>query len=368
MDAGCAGFGVTTADDFAGVAVTLSERDRAGLSGRRRFTYKDPERASDVRRSFAWARSIVAVSWAYLPEGGSPGGEEPGTGRVARFATADHYTGLRRAAGEVRAALAGSGHRGEVLIDDDRLVDRAAAVRAGIVWWGKSTMALDPRHGPWLLLGSIVTDADLEADPPMRRDCGSCVSCMPACPTGAIVAPGVLDASRCLAHWLQTAGSFPEELRVPLGDRVYGCDDCLDACPPGHKQLTTDLPIRGRVDLLGLLAADDETLLARYDHFYMPGRRPRILRRNAILALGNSWHGQADGPDKSEAIATLAVILGGDDPVLRSHAAWALGRIGGDMAGRRLSERRGDEPEPDVLDEIDRALAEVYPSYESGDD
>ncbi|MGA9595350.1 MAG: hypothetical protein WBV06_04285, partial [Acidimicrobiia bacterium] len=150
MDAGCAGFGVTTADGFVGVADTLSERDREGLSGRRRFTYKDPERASDVRRSFSWARSIVAVSWAYLPAGGSPGSDEPGTGRVARFATADHYTGLRRAAGEVRAALAGSGHRGEVLIDDDRLVDRAAAVRAGIVWWGKSTMALDPRHGPWL--------------------------------------------------------------------------------------------------------------------------------------------------------------------------------------------------------------------------
>lgn len=374
-DAGCAGFGVTTADEFAGVAATLSERDRAGLSGRRRFTYKNPERASDVRRSFPWARSIIALSWAYLPAGGSPGAAEPGTGRVARFATTDqhtgttdHYTGLRRAADRVRTALLQTGRRAEVLIDDDGLVDRAAAVRAGIAWWGKSTMALDPRNGPWLLLGSIVTDAELEADPPMRRDCGSCDACLPACPTGAIVAPGVLDASRCLAHWLQTAGSFPHPLRVPLSDRVYGCDDCLDACPPGHKQLTPGLPVRGRVDLLGLLAADDEALLARYGHFYLPGRRPRILRRNAILALGNSWHDRPDGPGRRDAIVALAGFLRDGDPILRSHAAWALGRIGGDVAQGYLLDRQEVEDDPDVLREIDQALARVYPSRERGSD
>jgi epoxyqueuosine reductase len=358
-EAGCAGFGVTTAEEFDTVAATLSYRDRLGLSGRRRFTYKDPERAADVRRSFPWAHSIVALSWAYLPASGSPGEAEPGTGRVARFATTDHYTELRRAARAIRSALVESGRRAEILIDDDRLVDRAAAVRAGIVWWGKSTMTLDPRHGPWLLLGSVVTNAELDPDQPMRRDCGSCDACLPSCPTGAIVAPGVLDASRCLAHWLQTAGSFPHELRVALGDRVYGCDDCLEACPPGHKQLTADLPGRGRIDLIGLLKANDATLLASYGHFYLPGRRPRILRRNAILALGNSWHGRADGSGKAEAIAALAGFLVGSDPILRAHAAWALGRIGGDEARSHLLRSLPEEADPAVVDEIDRVL-QVY--------
>jgi epoxyqueuosine reductase len=365
-DAGCAGFGVTTAAEFAEVAATLRERDDAGLSGRRRFTYKNPEQAADVRRSFPWARSIIALSWAYLPEAGSPGSARRGEGRIARFASADHYEGLRAAATQVQTVLADSGHHAEVLVDNDRLVDRAAAVRAGIVWWGKSTMALDPRHGPWLLLGSIVTDAKLECDAPMVRDCGTCDACIPACPTGAIIAPGVLDANRCLAHWLQTAGVFPRELRIPLGDRVYGCDDCLDACPPGHKQLEMPLEIRGRIDLLELLAADDDTLLKRFDHFYLPGRRPRILRRNAILALGNSWHAGADSAGKSAAVAVLAGYLAGSEETLRLHAAWALGRIGGDDAGRHLEKRRLHEQAPGVLIEIDQAL-EVYASPRGND-
>lgn len=355
--AGCAGFGVTEAFEFGGVADLLRGRDEAGLSGRRRFTYKDPERAGDVRRSFPWARSVVALSWPYLPEAGTPGPGSPGTGRVARFATEDHYEGLRRAAAGVAGVLGDAGHRAEVLIDDDRLVDRAAAVRAGIGWWGKSTMVLDPRHGPWLLLGSVVTDAAMHPDAPMRRDCGTCDACLPACPTRAIVAPGVLDASRCLAHWLQTAGVFPKNLRVPLGDRIYGCDDCLDACPPGHKELGATLPLRGRVDLLDLLAADDATLLERFRHFYLPGRRPRILRRNAIIALGNSRRGPA--PGSAAAVATLAGYLDDSDEILRLHAAWALGRIGGDSARRHLEARRTQETVQAVIEEIDSAL-EVY--------
>jgi epoxyqueuosine reductase len=362
LDAGAAGFGVTTAEEFDGVADTLKDRVTTGLAGRTRFTYKDPERAADVGVSFPWANSIVALSWAYLPEAGSPGAGAAGEGRVARFATKDHYTGLRHVAGTLRRELAGVGHRAEVLIDDDRLVDRAAAVRAGVVWWGKSSMALDPKHGPWLLLGSVVTDAVLEPDHPMLRDCGTCDACIPACPTGAIIAPGVLDANRCLAHWLQTAGVFPEALRIPLGDRVYGCDDCLDACPPGHKQLSRGLSIQGRVDLVGLLTTDDEALLGRFDHFYLPGRRPRILRRNAIIALGNSWHDRPDGDEKSKAIDLLGSYLSHSEEVLRIHAAWALGRIGGDESEQHLRARQVNEPVTEVLAEIERALEQVYAS------
>ncbi len=358
IDMGCSGFGVTRADEFAGVAETLHERNRSGRSGRVRFTFKDPDLAADVTRSFPWAESLITVSWPYLPEAGTPGPPDPGTGRIARFATEDHYVGLRRAATALRDRLVGAGHRATVLVDDDRLVDRAAAVRAGIAWWGKSTMVLDPRNGPWFLVGSVVTDVALEPDAPMRRDCGTCDACIPACPTGAIVAPGVLDANRCLAHWLQTAGVFPRELRIPLGDRIYGCDDCLDACPPGSKRLEGVRTGVGRVDLFALLAAGDDALLERFDHFYIPRRRSRILRRNAILALANSVAASsADPPVRERALDVLGNFLNGDDEQLRLHSAWAIGRIDGDEALTLLTTRLGVERNPAVRAEIETALA-----------
>ncbi len=358
IDMGCAGFGVTHAEEFAGVAETMHERNRSGRSGRVRFTFKDPDVAADVKKSLPWARSLVTVSWSYLPAAGAPGSPHPGTGRIARFATEDHYVGLRRAAAALQGELVAAGYSADVLVDDDRLVDRAAAVRAGIAWWGKSTMVLDPRNGPWFLIGSVVTDADLEPDTPMRRDCGTCDACIPACPTDAIVAPGVLDANRCLAHWLQTAGVFPHELRVPLGDRIYGCDDCLDACPPGHKRLERVLAGVGRVDLFELLAAEDSALLDRFDHFYIPRRRPRILRRNAILALANSVAASPpDPPVRLRALSVLRGYLNGADEQLRLHSAWAIGRIGGDEAEAMLTTRLGVERIPAVRVEIEAALA-----------
>lgn len=357
MDSGCAGFGITGAEAFSGVAEQITNRNETGFSGRIRFTFKSPEQAADVRRSFPWASSIAVLSWSYMPEAGSPGAPVPGTGRIARFATSDHYVGLRGAAAAVAAELRNAGHTAEVLVDDDRLVDRAAAVRAGIAWWGKSTMVLDPRHGPWLLLGSVVTDARLAEDAPMRRDCGSCDACIPACPTGAIVAPGLLDARLCLAHWLQTAGVFPRELRVPLGDRVYGCDDCLDACPPGGKRVAEAERVEGRVDLIELLATSDDELLDRYSHFYMPRRRPRILRRNAILALGNTHAGRGGNPSASQAIAVLAGYLADPDEQLRLHSAWSLGRIGGRKAIGLLEQRQHVERVPAVSSELAEALA-----------
>ena len=357
-DHGCAGFGVTTADEFSGVAETLRNRDEAGLSGRRRFTYKNPDLASDVRRSFPWAERLVVVSWSYLPEAGSPGPQRVGTGRIARFATQDNYIPLRQLLSALATTLTTEGHQAEVLVDDDRLVDRAAAVRAGVAWWGKSTMVLDPRHGPWLLLGAVVTDATLPVDRPMARDCGSCSACIPACPTGAIVAPGVLDASRCLAHWLQTGGVFPRELRVALGDRIYGCDDCLDSCPPGHKQLASDLNDTGRVDLLEMLATDDESLLNRYTHFYIPGRHARVLRRNAIIALANTVADAGESVDPGFLDAVLDILgdyVAGPSEQLRLHAAWALGRIGGTQAAQILGDQKKRERVASVREEIDLA-------------
>ena len=361
--AGCSGFGVTTAEPFPEVAATIAERRDSGLSGRLRFTFKDPNLATDVSRSFPWADRLVVVSWPYMPAAGNPIPAAAGTARIARFAAEDHYEGLRTVLDEIAGVLRGNGWRAEVLVDDDRLVDRAAAVRAGVGWWGKSTMVLDPRHGPWLLLGSVATNADLETTAPMKRDCGTCDACLPACPTGAIIAPGVLDASLCIAHWTQMAGVIPIAVRQAMGDRVYGCDDCLDACPPGIKRVSEAERGPGRVDIEELLAADDVALLAAYSHFYLPRRNPRYLRRNALVALGNSTAeavaaGAAGRADIERSLIVLAGYLGHPDDIFRLHAAWAIARIGGNSARQLLDYQLQRERSAEVGDEIRMALGD----------
>lgn len=321
--------GVCTVEPFEDVRRSLEHRKSAGLSDRLGFTFTDPRRSTDIRVSFPWAERLVVGARSYLPEAGSPGPIDPGTGRIARFSTDDHYAPLRAALEEVASQLRTAGHLSEVLVDDNRLVDRAAAVRAGIGWWGKNSMVLTHQFGPWILLGTIVTSARLEPSVPDARSCGSCAACIPACPTGALVAPGVLDARRCIAALLQQRGSLPLELREAVGDRIYGCDDCLDACPPGIRALESATVVRGRVDLTDLLAMSDTELDEEFARFYVPGRKMRFVRRNILVALGNTG-----GPGSLEAVSTQ---LNSDDAMLVEHAIWAIGRIGGRDAIDRLS-------------------------------
>ena len=359
---GCAGLGVTTAAEFEGVAATLLQRRDTGMAGKLGFTYKDPVRAAAVRQSFPWAQSIVVVSWPYMPDAGDPGPGSATTGRVARFAAEDQYRGLRAVLATLEEHLLTEEWRAVSIVDDDRLVDRAAAVRAGVAWWGKSSMVLDPRYGPWLLIGSVVTDALLDRTGPMTRDCGTCTACLPACPTGAIVAPGVLDASLCLAYWTQAPGVIPRNLRTAMSDRVYGCDDCLAACPPGHKVMTSGEVGSGRVDLLQFLAMDDASLRAAHGNFYIPKNQPRFLRRNALVALGNATaEASAAGSTANIAdnLAVLAGYLGNPDEIYRVHAAWAIGRIGGATAIHILRRQLAIERAASVVEELRIALEEL---------
>lgn len=346
LEHGLVGYGVASAEPFPAVRAEMERRREAGLSASMGFTYRDPDVATDVRRSYPWAQRLVTVAHAYVPSAGDPGPGLPGTGRIARFATEDHYRPLAAGLERLAEILGGEGHRAAVLMDDGRLVDRAAAVRAGVGWWGRSTMVLANRHGPWMLVGSVATDAPLPCSTPMQRDCGTCTACLPACPTGALE-DGVLDARRCLAHLLQAPGSIPLEHRVAAGDRFYGCDDCLEACPPGRRaaaQGSSD----GRVDLIEILGAADRTLVTRFAHFYIPRRHPRYLRRNALVALGNSGG--------AGAVAVAAGYLGHPDPLLRSHAAWALGRLGGPGAAAALAAAEALEGDGEVIAEIRTAL------------
>ncbi len=319
LKAGADRIGVTGADPFTDTRDTIERRKRDDLHGGLTFTFNHPERATDVRVSFPWAERLFAVGRTYLPEAGSPDPDRPGTARIARFAVDDFYGPLREPLEVVAGSLRDAGFRAEVLVDDNRLVDRAAAVRAGVGWWGKNTMVLAPGQGPWMLLGSVVTDADIAVTSPMTRDCGTCSACIPACPTGALVAPGVLDARRCLAALAQLPGAIPEEFRDAMGDRLYGCDDCLDACPPGVRLLQRSGEHRGQVDIAWVLNAEDDELLEAFDRFYLPRRRPGVLRRNALVAAGNSG--------RRDLIEVVRPYTEHEDPILVEHARWAFERL-----------------------------------------
>ena len=329
--AGLDAVGVAPAEPFAATRHALQERKQAGLHGGMHFTYGDPARSTDPGRVLGGARALVVGARSYRRAEPEPPPPSHGpVGRVARYSWDDPYEPLRAALGMVAAGLEAAGWRAAVVADDNALVDREAAYRAGLGWYGKNTNLLLPGRGSWFVLGSVVTDAPLPpAAAPVGDGCGSCARCLPACPTGALVAPGVLDARRCLAWLLEAPGSFPLEHREALGDRVYGCDDCQEVCPPNRAADRASPPPPARpgdeawVALVGLLETDDAALLERYGRWYVPRRQARYLRRNALVALGNVGDGRSPA-----VVRVLRSAVASDDPIVREHGEWAAHRLG----------------------------------------
>lgn len=343
-DAGADTFGVTQATPFTEAREELEKRRESGLAGPLHFTYDDPGTASDICETYPWARSIIVVGCNYLPHAHGP---SPTGGLVARFATDDHYARLRAVTSALGKRLATNGARSAEMIDDNRLVDRAAATRAGLGWIGKSTMVLSPGHGPWMLLGSVVTDAILEPTPSMRRTCGTCVACIPACPTGAITDAG-LDGGKCIATWLQTAGAIPLWVRPLIERRIYGCDDCLTSCPPGFPALSRQDDEVGDFPFVELLAAEDDHLLDRFSHWYVPGREARFIRRNVLVAAGNSR--------EADAVPGIIEHFDHRSSLVRGHAYWALARSVGIQSWETLRDAYENETVADARSELENAL------------
>ena len=321
---------VATAEPFVEVRAILEDRKAAGLHGGMAFTYNKPARSTDPSLALPDAQALVVGARSYLVGDGA-GGERsetlpPLAARIARYAWDDHYALLTTALTKVAAALRDAGWRARVLVDDNALVDRAAAHRAGIGWWGKNANLLLPRVGSWYVLGSVLTDAPLAASAdPVEDLCGTCTRCLDGCPTGAITAPGVVDARRCLSWLLQAQGPFPREHRVALGDRIYGCDECQEVCPPNRRAPAR--PAHGEerrsAPLLDLLHDDDAVVLRWAERWYIPRREVRYVRRNALVVLGNV----ADPRDGAVEEA-LVRHLRHPDELLRAHAVWAARRLG----------------------------------------
>lgn len=329
VEAGLDAVGVAPAAPFETVRAELERRRDAGLHGGMAFTYRRPARSTDPAATVAGARALVVGARSYRRRRAGPRATGP-SGRVARYAWDDAYAPLRVALGAVAERLERDGWQARVVADDNALVDREAAYRAGLGWYGKNANVLLPGRGSWFVLGSVITDADLPASTgPVGDGCGACTRCIDACPTGAIIAPGVVDARRCLAWLVQAPGDFPPEHREALGDRIYGCDDCQEVCPPNRRadradpsEATGTGVAQPSVPLLWVLGASDDELLERCGRWYIPERDPRYLRRNALVALGNTG-------DRDDAAVRVAIhrYLSDPDPMLRRHAEWADMRL-----------------------------------------
>ncbi len=282
------------------------------------------------------AQSLVVAALSYGPpndaEAAPPQRGLDRAGRIARYVWADHYQRLNElleqlADDELRAA----GFRAQVLIDSNHLVDRNAAWRAGLGWYGKNSNLLMPDVGSWVVLGSILTDAPLEpADAPMADGCGPCQHCIDDCPTNAIIAPGIIDATRCIAWLVQAGGAIPEQFRGAVGDRLYGCDDCQDVCPPNKTAVDGQSTPEVRGDIGWILTADDKSIIERHGRWYIADRDPNVIRRTALVVLGNTA-----APDWGHDVVAglIEPFLSSDNRLLRDHAVWAVRRLGLEAGG-----------------------------------
>ena len=303
---------------YDGTERDIRERRARGLFADLKFTIARPEVSCHPELLLPAARTVVSAALCYFAQSTD---QPAGTGRLPRYTWRDAYAELREKLDSLGRRLGGE-YR--VLVDENDHVDREAAARSGVGFYGKNTLLITRRHGSWVVLGTLLTEAELESTPPLGTDCGECRLCIDACPTHALDDPGVLDATRCLSYWTQSRHSVPVEYREPLEDRVYGCDICQDVCPwnrgvEKRRRDETAEHAEPFVSLVDWLEAEDADLRARYDRLFVPRNDPRYLRRNALVAAGNV----GGAPERDAA----ARYLDSEDTLLREHAEWAVARI-----------------------------------------
>jgi epoxyqueuosine reductase len=318
-DLGLDVIGAAPAEPYHETEKSIQDRRARGLFADMRFTMAQPETSCHPERLLPGARTVVSAALCYYaPEPDRPAGY----GRLPRYTWRDSYAELRRKLDRLGQELGGD-YR--VLVDENQHVDREAAARAGVGFYGKNTMLITRKYGSWVVLGTVITDVEIEHSAPLELDCGSCTLCIEACPTGALDEPGVLDATKCLSYWTQASGPVPEPYRAELGAQVYGCDICQDVCPwnrgvekrRAHAELPEDA--EPHVSLAEWLQRDGDELRKRYDRLFVPRNDARYLRRNALIALGNTG-----GPDD---IGLADAYTDDADPLVADHARWAADRI-----------------------------------------
>jgi epoxyqueuosine reductase len=362
--------GVTTAGAFSDVEPVFKQRVADGLLANWSYPDETVERVCRPELSLPGAKSIICTATSYLTEFEPHDPYAPGLkGAVSAHAWGRDYhrtigDRLRRLAAFVVDTF--PGERCVPCVDTGPMVDRAAAVRAGIGWFGKNANVLTREFGSWVLLGELVTTLELPPDEPLMKSCGQCVECIARCPTGAIGSDGRVDGRRCISDLTQLKSPIPRELRASIGNRLWGCDDCQTVCPVNERKSLAakarareefaPLPHVGvAMDLPAVLHMTKSQFRAWFGPTSMAWRGKAVLQRNAAVALGNSRDPQAVEP--------LIYALADGKALVRGHAAWALGRLRevctGELVARAraaLLELQTRETDAWVREEIGLAL------------
>lgn len=320
IEVGLDAVGASPAAAYTGTEEHIRERRATGLFADMKFTMAHPEISCHPELHLdGEAKTVISAALCYWVDGPDAGA---GEGRLPRYAWRDHYALLRERLDALGRSLGG---RYRVFVDANQHVDREGARRAGLGFYGKNTMLITREHGSWVVLGTLITDVEVEATRPLDLDCGRCTLCIDACPTGALDDPGVLDANRCLSYWTQAPAPVPEDYRAELGASVYGCDICQDVCPwnrgvekrrAGVELADDAMP---NVSLIDWLTRSGSDLVGELDRLYVPRNDARWLKRNALHALGNTG-GRG-------ALQHLEPFRSSDDSILADAASWAEQQI-----------------------------------------
>lgn len=353
--------GFAAADPFAELKdILLKHREKGYESG---FEERDIEKRVDPALTLEAPRSIISIAVAYPSKLKDPPRSEPGAyrGILSRSAWGtDYHHVLRNRLERIEQWITERvpGARTASMVDTGALVDRAVAERAGIGWVGKNCSVITPEWGSWVYLGELITNVPFPSDTPVTESCGDCTLCIDACPTGALVGPGQLNAQLCVSYLTQTKGLIEdEELKRKIGNRLYGCDTCQIVCPKNkgihadhHPELEPD-PELVKPLLQPLLFLSNREFKERFGSSAAAWRGRKPIQRNAILALGNFRD--------VTAVPQLTRLLRTDDrPEIRGTAAWALGRIGGEEAHQALEAALAKEQDEAARRELVKALSQ----------
>lgn len=335
---------------------------RGGMQGEMDYVPRSEDKRLDPTLALPGARSIVSVAKLYRTQD-IPGDlrDDRERGVISRYAWGDDYHDVMKdQLNELRSWLQEQepgAFDSRVYVDAGPVLEREVGMLAGLGWIGKNTMLMSRELGSYFFLGEIVTTLDLAADEPVTDHCGSCTKCLDACPTDAFPEPYVLDARKCLSYLtIERRGEMPVEYRELAGDQIFGCDICQEVCPWNRKApLAEDAEYQPRDGLVApkmtpLMAMTDDAFRERFRGSPLKRSKRRGLLRNVAVSLGN-----AGNPD---AVPALEIGLSDAEPLVRRHAAWALGRVGGKPAEEALRRARTAENDADVLSEIDDALAQ----------
>ena len=357
--------GITGAENFEeDEAAALKRYEDGHMDGYSWYTKERIHLMNRPEELLVGAKSVISLAMSYLvkEEKAVSESENSLTGKIARYSWGDDYhMVIKQRLREFCEGLSGIAERDvttRIFVDDGPMNDRAAANRAGVGWFGKNANILTASHGSWVFLAQVITDLELKPDKALKKNCGSCVLCIDDCPTNAIVAPYVVDNTRCISYLtIELKGSIPKELRPLMGDWVFGCDICQDVCPVNRKaKLSKTVEFEQRPgystpELVPILEMDDNTFRNIYQNSPIKRAKRVGLQRNACVALGNNGDPNAVDP--------LSQALINCEPLVRCHAAWALGRIGGISAIAALKSALCNETHSQVVEEIKSALEEA---------